>query len=216
MPSTAYNLFKDNVIDVERLIESHGQLNNGARGKKGLGHLTRSGIVMLCAAWEVYVEDLLEHVVQRYGECLELPDQLPKAVQRHLSTSVKNDKHELKPIQFAGAGWRTVYLEYAQRETQSLNSPTPGNLNELYLRYAGVPELSSCWTVDAGDISEFVHIRGKIAHTGRKSKYVKIGDLQDYLEEFKRVAIETDNFMAEFVRDNTPDTKFPWYRIMAS
>src|SRR5215217_5417797 len=151
MPSAAYKLFQENVIDVERLIESHGQLNNGAPGKKGLGHLTRSGVVMLCAAWEVYTEDLL--------------DQVPKIVQKHLSNLVKNDKHELKPIQFAGAGWRAVYLEYVQRETRSLNTPEPKKLDSLYLEYAGVPMLSSCWTVDAGDISDFIHIRGEIAHT---------------------------------------------------
>jgi len=213
MPSAAYKLFQENVIDVERLIESHGQLNNGAPGKKGLGHLTRSGVVMLCAAWEVYTEDLLEQVVQLYGDCLELPDQLPKIVQKHLSNLVKNDKHELKPIQFAGAGWRAVYLEYVQRETRSLNTPEPKKLDSLYLEYAGVPMLSSCWTVDAGDISDFIHIRGEIAHTGRKAQYVKIGDLQKYLDEFKRVAVETDNFLAEFVRDHTPGGALPWYRI---
>lgn len=213
MPSAAHKVFQENVIDVERLIESHGQLNNGAPGKKGLGHLTRSGVVMLCAAWEVYTEDLLEQVVQRYGECLDLPNQLPQAVQKHLSSLVKNDKHELKPIQFAGAGWRAVYLEYVKRETQSLNTPNPDKLDSLYLKYAGVPELSSCWTVNAGDISEFIRIRGEIAHTGRKAQYVKINDLQNYLDEFKRVAVDTDNFLTGFVRDNTPSGTLPWYRI---
>jgi hypothetical protein len=73
--------------------------------------------------------------------------------------------------------------------------------------------LSSCWTVGAEDISEFVHVKGEIAHTGRKAQYVNIGGLQNYLDEFKRVAVDTGDFLAEFVRDNTPDDTLPWYRI---
>jgi len=59
MPSSAYQAFKKNRVDVVRLIDSHGKLHAGTRGKKGLGHITRSGVVMLCASWELYVESLL-------------------------------------------------------------------------------------------------------------------------------------------------------------
>jgi len=59
MPSKAFTEFRKNIADVDNLISSHRILNNGGRGKKGLGHITRSGIVMLCATWELYIESLL-------------------------------------------------------------------------------------------------------------------------------------------------------------
>ena len=59
MPSKAYIEFEKNIVDVDHLISTHAAMNNGGRGKKGLGHITRSGIVMLCATWELYIESLL-------------------------------------------------------------------------------------------------------------------------------------------------------------
>jgi hypothetical protein len=45
------------LTDVERIIVSHAQLNHKGLGRRGLGHITRSGILMLCAAWELYDVD---------------------------------------------------------------------------------------------------------------------------------------------------------------
>ena len=59
MPSTAYNEYIKNLKDVHRLIVSHRNLSGNDRGKRGLGHLTRGGLLLLCAAWERYIETLL-------------------------------------------------------------------------------------------------------------------------------------------------------------
>jgi len=50
MPSTSFLKFETNMLtDVDRIISSHTQLNHDGRGRRGLGHITRSGVLMLCA-----------------------------------------------------------------------------------------------------------------------------------------------------------------------
>ena len=77
MPSIAYTEFKKNIIDVDNLIAAHTTLNTGSRGKKGLGHITRSGIVMLCATWELYIETLLCESLQILLHRKNNPRELP-------------------------------------------------------------------------------------------------------------------------------------------
>jgi hypothetical protein len=59
MPSTAYGEFKVNLTDVDRLIALHRQESGAGRGRRGLGHITRGALVLLCAAWERYVETVV-------------------------------------------------------------------------------------------------------------------------------------------------------------
>jgi hypothetical protein len=123
MPSNAYQLFKKNLIDVDRLIESHEKLKSGNQGKQGLGHITRSGVLMLCAAWEVYVEELVKEAAVKFAEKVDSPDNLPKQAQKQLSNFVKNSKDELKPLSLAGDGWKEVYLENTTELTDKFNTP---------------------------------------------------------------------------------------------
>jgi len=64
--------------DVDRLIESHGQLNHDGMGRRGLGHITRSGVLMLCAAWELYLEEMLVESVRILIRRATSPNQLPQ------------------------------------------------------------------------------------------------------------------------------------------
>jgi hypothetical protein len=111
MPSSSLQKFETKMLaDVIRMIESHARLNHDGRGRRRLGHITRSGVVMLCAAWELYVEELVIEVAGILAERANAPTGLPKLAQKELSRLVKDHKHELKPLELAGAGWEHVYL----------------------------------------------------------------------------------------------------------
>lgn len=123
MPSKAYSDFKTNIIDVDNLIDAHSSLNTGNRGKKGLGHITRSGIVMLCATWELYIESLLCESLGILANRKSTPKNLPTLIQKSLAKLTKEDKHELKPLELAGDGWRSTLIDYAKAETDILHTP---------------------------------------------------------------------------------------------
>jgi len=93
MPSSAYRKFLHNTADVDRLIDAHKNLSPSTNGKRGLGHITRSGVVMLCAAWELYAEDVLIESVKYIASETARPLDLPKSVQKNLASRIKENKN---------------------------------------------------------------------------------------------------------------------------
>src|SRR5690606_14126079 len=157
-----------------RLIKSHGKLHDGTPGKKGLGHITRSGVVMLCACWELYAESLLVEGLRHLSAKCESPDQLPLVVQKALAKHVREAKHELRPLALANSGWRDVLISQAQQECAALNTPKAGPLDSLFQKYLGLPKLSDSWGCGAKTLNAFVGVRGDIAHRGRAASYVPL------------------------------------------
>ena len=216
MPSNAFRKFERNMlVDVDRIVEAHGNLNHNGRGRRGLGHITRGGVLMLCAAWELYVEEVIREGVQFFVASVDLPNALPKDVQKELSRAVKESKHDLKPLELAGEGWKNLYRNHAQETLTRLNTPKSGNLDSLFKRFLGVPSISATWTKGAQTINDFVGVRGDIAHRGRDAHYVKIGKLSEYKDVISSAAIDTDNYLSEFLRDSTPGGARPWNRRQA-
>ena len=210
MPSGAYQSFRYNIVDVDRLINSHAALSGTGLGKRGLGHITRSGVVMLCASWELYLEQLLLESARYYTKRLELPSELPKDVQKSISRHVKSSKHELKPLQLSGDGWKGVYLDYVRAGTGKLNTPKTSNVNTMYGDLLGDPKLSACWAIGEAAIDGFVTVRGDIAHRGRHAAYIPIWQLQQYRNNIYVAAVDTDNHISDFLRAITPGNRKPW------
>jgi RiboL-PSP-HEPN len=199
MPSKAYKHFRVNMIDVQRLIESHTELSPTHQGKRALGHLTRSGVVMLCACWELYTESLLIESARYLANKFYSPDSLPLEVKKHISKQVKEARHELKPLELAGFGWRSVYDAFCCNEVKSLNTPKPSNLKPLFNNYLGVPDLTTMWSCPQQSISDFVSLRGDIAHNGRFTEYVTIGQLKGYSQLIYTSCKEMDSAICDYL-----------------
>ena len=168
MPSTSLSKFETKMlVEVDHLIQSHTKLNHTGYGRRGLGHITRSAVLMLCASWELYIEELVVESVKIIKDRITLPKYLPKSVQKELSNLVKNAKHELKPLELAGDGWESLYLNHANNLVGMLNTPKSAQINVLYNKLIGVPDLSEKWTLGEQFINDFVIAIVEIAHPGR-------------------------------------------------
>ena len=133
MPSAALQKFEANMlVDVDRIISSHGDLNHDGMGRRGLGHITRSGVLMLCAAWELYLEELALESARVFVDRVDSPDQLPLPVQKEIAKVVRDSKHELKPLEMAGDGWVTIYQNQVGQLMSALNTPKSTNLDPLF------------------------------------------------------------------------------------
>lgn len=210
MPSKAYIEFEKNIVDVDHLISTHAAMNNGGRGKKGLGHITRSGIVMLCATWELYIESLLCESLKILTDRKNSPKDLPTLIKKTLSKLVKEDKHELKPLELAGDGWRSTLLNYAKAETDLLHTPKSEKLDILYKRYLGMINFSNQWTTSSADLDSFVSKRGEIAHKGRQANYIKIGELKSDRETIDNLVTEIDKLILDYLITLDPTMNQPW------
>ena len=210
MASSAFNEFRYNVHDAKRLHQAHGVLSAATPGKKGLGHITRSGVVMLCAAWERYHEAILVEGVAYLSKEILDPNNLPLSVRKHLSAIAKQSLHELKPMELAGNGWRTLYIALATDETSSLNTPKSGKLKVIYERLAGVLDIATFWTIGAKPIDDFVSTRGDIAHNGRNSPYITAGTLKYYIEMIEAAVAEHDHKFCDYLKAASGSTYQPW------
>lgn len=210
MASSAFNEFRYNIYDAKRLLQAHSILSAATPGKKGLGHITRSGVVMLCAAWERYQEAVLVEGVTYLAKEIRDPNNLPLNVKKHLSKIAKNSQHELKPMELAGEGWRSIYVAQTIDETSSLNTPKSEKLKVLYERLAGVPDVSTYWSVGAQPIDDFVTVRGDIAHNGRKSPYIVAGTLTHYIGMIEKAASEHDNSFCDYLKAASGSAYQPW------
>ncbi len=212
MASVAFNEFRYNILDARRLHQAHGVLSNGAPGKKGLGHITRSGVVMLCAAWEHYQESILVEGATFLAKEIHDPQNLPLPVRKHISKFVKEALHELEPMKLAGEGWRALYVAVASSEADALNTPKSGNLKTLYKRLLGIADVTTFWSVGATPIDDFVSVRGNIAHRGRKADYITAGALLNYIEMINKTASEHDDVLCGYLKSTARTTCQPWRR----
>ena len=210
MPSNSFKHFRGNMVDVYRLIQTHEKLSKSVKGKSALSHITRSGVVMLCACWEHYVEAVLMESARYFNEKLTCPSSLPKQTQKHIAKSVANAKHELKSLELAGEGWKTVYYSYCCEDAHRLNTPKVGPLNELYSHYIGVDDITKLWNVTKDDINNFVSLRGDIAHKGRSTDYVYISNLKSYTSMIYQNSLFMDNALCDYLRSFVGSRKQPW------
>lgn len=198
--------------DVNALIKVHSQLSSKNPGKKGLGHITRSGIVMLCASWESYLEDLLLESLDYLIGSISSPKQLPKLVQKALAQYLKEHKHELKSLDMAGDGWEECLKDYAKAAVKNFNTPNLRNIDSLFKKFLGTDKFSSNWGY--ADINQFVSTRGDIAHKGSKAKYVTIKILCMHRDRISETVIEVDNYVSIYLKETTPSNSMPWKRRM--
>lgn len=213
VPSNAYISFLHIRIDVIKLIETHTSFSQNKRGRKNLGHLTRSAIVMLCAAWERYNEDLLLESIQYICTNLHDVHLLNKEIKKTISAKVKEDKNEIKPIELAGHGWKTLWHNYARAETELLNTPKSENLNKLFKKYLGIVDYSMIWKNNcASEINDFVKERGDIAHNGNRASYIRMNSLKKYQDLVVENVMEIDSVMSGRVQGFTSTPNLAWTR----
>lgn len=211
MPSKAYINFLHIRVDVLKLIETHSFYTQNKPGRKNLGYLTRSAIIMLCAAWERYNEDLLIESVTYLSDKTTDISKLNKQIKKTISLKVKNDLNEIKPIELAGIGWKSVWLNYTKMETELLNTPKANKLKLLFNTYLGIIDYTTLWkTGNYSEIDDFVSARGEIAHNGNKAKYITMNKLRKYQDLIIDNVIEIDSNMSLELKKMSGIAVLPW------
>jgi hypothetical protein len=198
MPSNSRKSFENHLLkDVEQLRARHRQAHPGA-GRPS-SDLTRSGVFLLCAAWELYIEEVIleasSHVVAKTAS----PDQLPPPVKTALTKSAKADQHDFAVLRLAGEGWRSYLQLSAEADVATLNTPKIQNIIPLFDRWVGI-DTKIFFDQHKDRIAEFVSKRGDIAHRGAKAGHVSINDLDSDYEYICSLVKNLDNFLIEPIK----------------
>lgn len=222
MPSESFKEFEKNLTDVKRLVSLHNTLSRpngtGGRGKRGLGHLTRAGIVLLCAAWERYVESVLEEGAGFLASKHTL-DTLPASTKKLVQDFVNGGKSgfsaatlpaNLKPVMVEAVRYKTVGSPSAN--VFGLNTPKHKQLKPLFDSILCVTDIGNHWSKKTKPIDDFVSARGEVAHRGGQAKYVHFAVLTKAVVLVSDYVIETDNFLSDHLRGLVMPKQRPWNR----
>lgn len=103
----------ENVQDVLLLMDLHVHLIGGKVGRPADWEvLHKSGVVLLVACWEAYVEDLAKNAFDEMLAHGEDPSAFPNKVLALACKPLKEDHNHLEPWKLAGDGWRSVLGDY--------------------------------------------------------------------------------------------------------
>lgn len=202
MPSNARKLFRDKLLpDVAALIETHRTVNPNGQGRRALGHITRSGVVMLCAAWELYIEEVLVESVKFLVAHEDLPNRLADNVKGRIAQAAKSDPHAHGALRLCGDGWKAVYVEAVKKDCAGLNTPKFGQVSELLEKWLGLPpaDLEGGWRTDRATLNDLVTLRGDIAHRGADAAYVRISRLGELKAESDDRVVDTDRVLSDYL-----------------
>jgi hypothetical protein len=212
MPSRSLGEYNANLIDVHRLILAHRRESGANRGRRGLGHLTRGGLLLLCAAWERYTESVVTECAEFLCSRLPVYAGLPPNVRKRVLDHANDNRNTWTPAQLQTAHWRTIYLETVQLKVGSLNTPKHDNLKSLFNAALGLSDISAAWTRPINFVDGFVTLRGEVAHRGRQSQYVRFAQLEAYEVDVTSCVIETDNYLCDFTSTLVVPPRRPWRR----
>lgn len=220
MPSNSYLDFLELLEDVEQLRNTHYAYSKGKRGKKSLGFLTRSSIVMLCAAWERYSENILLECIDKILDTDIQANALSKHIKEYISQKVRESKNVIYPIELADNGWKNLWRGYAINETNFLNTPNSGNLNKLFKSFLGIEDFTLMWHHKSIEkINAFIKTRGEIAHNGSKAKYVRFSTLLKNIEVITENTIQVDYSLSQYLKAEyliTTTWEESYYRKLSS
>jgi len=214
----------DNAKQVSRLMEIHGKISGTGGGyKHNVEVLNKSGIVLLVACWEAYVEDLSIATFRYMLRYAKNPRVFPNKVLVLASKELRESLNEKEVWKLAGKGWRKVLEDHKSNILSELvenfNTPRTEKINKLFESLIGLKSLSSNWHW-AGmskeraqrKLNELITLRGSIAHRVKASKSVTKGSVIYYRDFIYRLAIKSHNTVNRFIFSR--GLRRPWAEYM--
>jgi RiboL-PSP-HEPN len=186
--------------------------------------LNKGAIVLLTACWEAFIEDAASSAFEFVLNETTDPTKLPTGVLKRVAKLLKEDKNDLKIWDLAQTGWRQTLLGYKQQMLHThvsfFNTPKAGNIDRLFEALLDLPFLSDNWSWQKMSVqgakdrlSDYVELRGSVAHRVKASRAVHKKDVTDYRSFINRLAVRSANVTRDHV--HTLLAKHPWpkYKI---
>lgn len=205
--SRARVAFHDNSGDVRSLFALHQAAKSSPDVQRHIGPANKGTYLLIAALWETYCEDVLLETTDELLAAVDDPHSLPVAVRRAVAKDIKADQHELSPWVLAGAGWRTVVVSRARRLCQEVafHSPKAGNVDELFRRILGIPNITTCWSSERATdarlaLDKHLAQRGGLAHRAAATAITK-RQVSDFYQLTRDLSESMDRRLGAFLLD---------------
>ncbi|MFJ3861482.1 HEPN domain-containing protein [Streptomyces sp. NPDC090085] len=210
------SLLDEAVPDIERLIDFHEKETGSARGRRrpDIQVVSRSAVVLTCASWEAFCEDLAAEALRHLADHAPDGSALPTALKKSVKASLLAEANELAIWDLAGDGWRKVLRDRADLlsgdEDRSLNTPKPHLVKAFFEKNTGIKDITTSWkwhknepTRTAKLLTDFVVLRGAIAHRGSPKGGVLKRHATQGLELIQRLAEKSAEAVSDHLTKHT-------------
>jgi hypothetical protein len=209
--SQAARTFVTSSEEVAQLTDIHEQISGKERGRRHLEVLNKSAIVLLCAYWEAYCEDLADESLRHLLAHLRDPSALPEPLRKRIAKELKEDKHDLSPWKVAGEGWKAHLRSRlgVLRRARNIewNNPKAANVDKFFEDSLGIVKLSDAWhwwRINAPTAKHrldlIVTLRGDIAHRGSTLETVEKVRVIRALKHVRKLVAVTDAHVSRELR----------------
>ena len=175
MPSQARQRYNANDTEVERLLAIHGMITQGVQGRHhNTGALHKSSLIMMCACWEAYIEDLIREATAHMLAIIDDPARLPDGMRWKIAEDVRGEKDPMGAWRLSGNGWKHLVTARVEQLYDGLNgglnTPNSKNVSDLPRTTLGVNVTTSwSWRRMANEtakakLNRLVKARGSVAH----------------------------------------------------
>lgn len=211
-----------NLAEATRLVEIHTELTGEGRGRRhNVAILNKSGIVLVVACWEAYIEDLATNGFTWLLANAATPTAFPTKVLTLASKEHREAADARRVWELAGDGWRTALERHRavvlDRYVGKLNTPRPAQVDSLFGDLIGLAMVSSSWRWGGvpnekikDSLEELVTRRGEIAHRVKTSRAVLKREVKSATELVERLAIRTSNTVRQFLMTKVAGPE-PWH-----
>jgi len=208
--------FIENTDEVKKLLKAHETITGVKPGRRyDIEVINKSSVVLLTACWEAFVEDAAAGAFDFLISKSKDPHKIPEAIRRNVAIWNRKNEHELREWFFAGEGWRSVLQNYKKHHVGLFNTPRAGKVDELFRDLLGLSSVSDNWKwpgmkpQKARDrLSDYITLRGSIAHRVKAGKSVGKHTAVDYLVFVSRLAVRTSNVTNKYILNLVGEA--PW------
>lgn len=220
MPSKSKDQFIFNSWDIHRLTSIKKDISGAGEGlRHGVEVLNKSGIVLITACWEAYIEDVCEECFDFFLQKCNEPNNFPVNARVAASQKLSSDSDKRKIWQLAGDGWKTVMKQNKEnvirKFTGNFNTPNPDNIDNLFEIVIGKKNISSIWKWKGMSVKQaknklrkYLEIRGSIVHRTRHTNKITSAMVENYLSFIERLVIITDNGLRNYTKKII--NQYPW------
>ena len=212
MPSKSYGRFIRNLETVTRLQDSYDiiRTHRGSRGQGAFDHITRSAVLFLVSAFEVYIEEVTYECCEQNITLARNADRLPHGVRSAINAYVGKKGSSITPISLCDEGWREVYKQMTQSVIEDFNTPKVRQIKSLFSNHIGTTDSLIDGITNIDQLDDFVRFRGEITHRVKAASYVKIEKVVEGKELIAGLVMDIDRMLLDYLRATYPDRRAPW------
>lgn len=164
--------------DVKNLQHFHTAVGGSGVGRRSdnFSSLNKSGIVLLCASWEIYVEQIVIECTNIHLENVVTPDTMLSSLSKLVTKFLDKEKDDRAWHKIVNDGWKGIVRSAVATRVGILNTPKTAQVSSLFEELLNINNITSNWSwhrcsnqYAMARLNEFVTLRGSIAHGERQS-----------------------------------------------